>query len=109
MKRKCQTREMLRFLRVAAPAMALVQVRASNIFASNVAQSVAWSGYCASPDAGESFVNIEGTFTIPTLYVGPATVANKVGYWMGFDGWNDVPVEQCGVGSSVQGAGLTSY
>jgi hypothetical protein len=98
-----------KFLKLACPAIALVDLRASA--ANALTSSGNWSGYFASAPSNEAFANIEGTFTVPTpSYVPQSGNANEeVGSWVGFDGWNDTTVEQCGVAAVVESTGQTSY
>jgi len=98
-----------RFLKLACPAIALVDLGAST--AKALTSSGNWSGYFASAPSNEAFANIEGTFTVPTVqYVAQSSNANEeVGAWVGFDGWNDTTVEQCGIAAAVESNGQTSY
>jgi autotransporter-associated beta strand protein len=106
---RCRRLALSAFLRIAAPAIALVDFGASAVFASIGTSSPYWSGYVATPGSGQAFANISTTFTIPTLSVRPSSGTDQVGYWVGFDGYNDSTVEQCGIGSTISSSGSTTY
>jgi autotransporter-associated beta strand protein len=104
-----RTRTARRFLQIAVPAIAVLDLRPAAIYAGIAFHSGDWSGYVAPVASGQVFANVQGTFTIPTLTTAPASGTNYAAYWVGFDGWSDQPVEQCGVASYIESGGQTIY
>ncbi len=94
-----------RFLKLACPAIALVDLGASA--ASALTESTNWSGYAAT--SGTAFTDVSDTFVVPSL-TAPSSGTSYSSFWVGLDGATgtlDPTVEQCGIQGTIS-AGQSS-
>ncbi len=76
--------------------------------AQNIYYSSNWSGYVATPPAGDTFTDVDSTWVIPTV-VGSPSSSTYSADWVGFDGVSDGTVEQCGTSGDFTGGSASYY